>query len=332
MKRARGLLLIGTFLAVAGCGEPSVPTARPTYVAAVEPSPSSTQDPFAAAIRHRAMLGLANDEQHVREVADDPAAVERGKGTYGFPLTAEEFALLERRARGMDDVGEVVRRYGAGQPDTWAGWSVDTPKGLVIAQFTADLPAHRQALASLLHPDAKLELRAARWTLADLGELRRAVRRDEAWFESIGADLIANGIDISGNQVRITIRTNRQDDVPPEILTHFNAAGRMAVLLGGGIWTGGSGDLVVVVRDPEGNPLPNLDCSIDPNHPDASWGEMLLATDEQGVCRFLNVPADLVTVTVRGVAGGPVQWIGSGRLAVVRNDTATIEITAARER
>jgi hypothetical protein len=146
MKRARGLLLIGTFLAVAGCGEPSVPTARPTYVAAVEPSPSSTQDPFAAAIRHRAMLGLANDEQHVREVADDPAAVERGKGTYGFPLTAEEFALLERRARGMDDVGEVVRRYGAGQPDTWAGWSVDTPKGLVIAQFTADLPAHRRRL------------------------------------------------------------------------------------------------------------------------------------------------------------------------------------------
>ena len=334
MTGALGLLAIGILVAVAGCGEPRVPAAPPTPVAAPEslspPASTPTQNPFADVIHLRALLGLPNDEAHVRALADDADAVERGKGAWGFPLTAEELALLERRARGMDEVGEVVRRYGVGQPETWAGWFVDTPKGLVIAQFTADLPAHRQALASLLNPDAKLELRPARWTLAELKALNQSVRDDEAWFESIDTELVANGIDVSGNQVRITIRTNRQDDVAPEVLTHFNAAGRMAVLFGGGIWTGGSGELIVVVRDPAGNTLPNLECTIEADDPDAFRGDpTLFETDDRGRCRYRNIPADVMTVTIRDIYDLG-DWTGSGRVRVRANDTVTLEITAER--
>ena len=336
MRVARWLLGISVSLAVAGCGSPPVSTAVPTDVATPGSTPlsapSAIKNPFADVIHLRALLGLPNDEAHVRALAEDADAVERGKSAWGFPLTAEELAVIEARARNMDQVGEVVRSYAVDHPDTWAGMFVDTPAGSVIAQFTRDLPAHRQALAALLHPDAKLEIRPAQWTLAELKALNQSVRDDEAWFESIDTELIANGVDVSGNKVQVTIRTNREDDVAPEVLTHFNAAERMAVLFGGGIWTGGSGDLVVVVRDPNGNPLPNLECAIEADDPDAFRGDpTLFETDDRGRCRYRNIPADVMTVSIRDIYELG-DWTGSGRVRVRENDTVTLEITAERSR
>lgn len=336
MKGARGLLGIGMVLAVAGCAEPAVPTAPPTQVAAPEsgplPAPSATEDPFADAIHDRALVGLPNDEQHVRDVAADPAAVERGKSAHGFPLTQEELALIEERARNIDEVGEVVRRYAADHQETWAGMFVDTSTGSVIAQFTGNLPAHREALTFLLHPNAKLELRPARWSLADLKALSRSIADDEAWFESVGAELAGAGVAISQNHVEIWIRTNRDDDVVSEIVTHFGGAGRMNIVDLGGVWTGGSGTLIVVARDEAGRPVPNLACSLEADDPDAFRGDpTAFETDESGTCRFRNYPADTMTVTVRGVVGEPRQWSGTTRVAIRPNETVTVDVTVVRE-
>jgi hypothetical protein len=296
---------------------------------AVEPSLSPAERDIVEAIRLRGLLGLRNDEAYVRELASDPDAAP--SRMYGFPMTPDEDRLVEQRAADMDAVSEVVRKYGAEHQDEWAGLYLETPTGLVVAQFTGSLDVHRAELGKLLHPNARLEIRQARWTSAALKELKDRVRADESWFDTIETRLNSLGVDVSGNRLKIGIRTNRED-VIPLIAAQFGGPDRVDVVFEGGIWMDGGGDLVIVARDPTGRPVPNLDCWIEGDDPDSDAGDgIAFATDNDGTCRFRNTAADTVTIFVRGIAGEPRQWRGTARATVRRDDRTTVEVTVVRD-
>lgn len=315
---------------LAACSPAASPESIPlTDPPSVEPSLSLAERDILEAIRLRRLLGLRNDEAYVRELASDPGAAP--SRMYGFPMTPDEDRLVEQRAADMDAVAEVVRKYGAEHADEWAGLYLETPTGsVVVAQFTGSLDVHRAELRGLLHPNARLELHQVRWTSAALKELKDRVRAEESWFDTIETRLNSLGVDVRANRLKIGIRTNR-DDVVPLIAARFGGPDRVDVVFEGGIWTGGSGELIVVARDPGGRPVANLDCWIEGDDPDSDAGDgMLFSTDETGTCRFLNTAADTVTVFLRGGADGSLDWRGTARTTVLRDDRVTVNVTVTR--
>ncbi len=319
-------LLAGAVLVVSACGITPLPLKSPIVTA----RPTTTGEPLLTeASESRQQLGLRADETYVRNLWRDPAAVELGQTSgYGFPITKAELDLVESRARSTKAVTDTIDRYASSHEDVWAGRYVDTTTGSVIARFTDDLAIHRSALARLLHPDARYELRAAEWTKVELEALRVEVRNNKSWFASVDAKLTGLGVDLIANRTIVDVRSNRADIVG---LTteHFRAANRITVRVSPGAWTGGRGDLVVVARDRTGNPVVNLDCVLEVDEPGA-WGNEVRVTGDDGLCRFRRVGATGVTVILRGLVANEVLEFGRGRAMVVAGGTVTLIIRVDR--
>jgi hypothetical protein len=315
-------------LATAGCD--SIPNPLVSPSPQPSPTPSAEEVRLADAIRLRERLGLSTDERWVRTLSLDAEAIARGLGTsgYGFPLTDAELRTLEGRARNANAVTQTITAYAADHPDTWAGLYIDTTTGTVVARFTGDLALHRAAFARSLHAGARYEVAPATWTKAELDVLGDRVRAEEPWFATVGARLTGSGMNIVDNRAQVWVLSNRAD-IEQIVISHFDAAGRMTVETEGPLpWQGPRGDVIVVARDPAGDPVPNLDCALEPSDPNAEKG--LLVSGDDGRCHFRRVAAIDTSVVLRGRVGQEVLVFGRGRITV--RPGGTVELTIMVER
>jgi hypothetical protein len=312
----------------AGCAAHPSPVSLTPTLGSPTPNQAADEALLTEVVARRHSLGLPNERAYVRALFEDSAAVRRGvESGYGFPITQLELTALESRARSMSAVKAAIEAYAANHLDSWAGMYVAPGTSTVVARFVGDVLPHKSALAALLHPAASIEIVTADWSLNELEELRSRMHKEEAWFRSVDSELKGLGVDVMTNRLDVEVGSDRPN-IADLVARHFDAVGRIAVHQGRGPWLGARGDLTVVVHDGNGNPVPNLECSI---HPDdaAAWGDDIRVTDEAGQCRFKGVGATGVTVVIRDVVGDEVVQLGQGQTTVRADRTTRIVFTVS---
>lgn len=304
-------------LSVAGCAPgPTVPSTPAPPASTPEPgAPAITEEELQEAIAFRRLYGLRADEGWVREVAENPASRE-GWDFYGVPLLPSEFADLQHRGLGQDTL-EEVRSYGQLFPDQFSGAYYDPTINAVTVSFTADIERHRTALSNLLPRHARVEIRQARWSSAQLNGFAADVNDEESWFDANGVIFGAAGRRVTEDFVYVQYQG--APDAAERILEHFgNPPWLKTEWLGPVPWTGPRADLTVIARDQGGRPLPGLHCAIQPEDPLVErMSDTLIVTDGGGRCVFHDVPAVTFTLSLS-------EQIGDSRTKVVAE--ARIEV------
>jgi len=226
-----------------------------------DPPPSATPSPSAnpwlsealisEAIQFRLRFGLRSDEAWVRTVAAMPDA-ETGIRAFGFPLTSDEVAVVERRSA----VVPTVETYGASHPDAWAGVYIDSDRH-VVALFTRDLPMHNAALRSLLGPEAPL-VRGVEWTDAELQAVFGRIRDDvhqRKWLLAHDIYPLGVGVDTRANQVSVDVSSARTD-LDKLLEARYDAVGMLTINSDGtGARLMPTGTLAGRVLDASGDPV-----------------------------------------------------------------------------
>ena len=283
-------------------------------------------DPVVEAIALRQRLGMRSDEAYVRALEADPEAGARGRETaFGFAVTVAEAIELDRRVSRTDEVATAIEAYGAGIP-TWAGMFVDQPNGgIVVAQFTGDLELHRAALARLLSPDARYEVRLVGHSLAELVALADRVTADREWFRTVDSYFTGSGADQSESVVVVNVKS-LDPDIAAKVIEHFDAAGLMRVVVSRHMpWTGGYGQIDIVAVDPDGRPVPNVYCWLITDDP-AAWEEGPEVTGDEGICYIRAGATEVIAQIRRETADG---WIvlGETRALIPDKGVVTARIT-----
>ena len=184
---------IGACLLLSACAAPTPSGAVPT-AERVSQVPLSQAD-LEAAREVRLRFGLRADDAWIRAVAANPSS-RVGLTELGVPMTPAEVADIRGRARDTEAVKEVVRSYAAEFPHDWAGMFVDQSQGgRVVAQFSQNVADHRAALVARVHPEASLDVRAVKWSLAELDTNASRVETDKDWFRQVDAELYAADVD-----------------------------------------------------------------------------------------------------------------------------------------
>lgn len=315
-----------TALALGACGSelPDQPSAS------VSVSSSPTPDPVALAMRSRSKAGLRSDPAFVRALLDDPSAVRRG-ARWGMPITEVELRFLDGRQQNAAEVADVITTYGETHPDEWAGMYIDVRTGAVAVLFTDHLVDHENALAKLLDPGARWEVREARWSLAQLRALADRIKAEAEFLRSIGAAYYGGGVDYQANVANVFVQSD-DPNVIQLITDHFDAIGMLRVdLIGNREWSGPRGRLVVVVRYPDLTPADELECELIPDV-SAAWDETTRLTGPTGTCIFDAVGATGVKVRVgRSLADGAWETVGEGDATVLPNDVVVLQIVVPRQ-
>ncbi len=242
------------------------------------------------AIKFRETFGLRADEGWIRLVAADPDS-EEGRFKYGVALTPEEVADLDGRSVAVEAIREQVIRYGLANPDDWAGAYIDQQRGgILVAQFSANVEDHRQALLRGLGPRARLEVLPVEYSLEYLQAEADKIHGTNDWFLTIPAYLTSYGVDVAANRISIDI-SSVEPDAQAIIEDHFGWAGLTKVESDGtGALLLPFGTLRVEVRDARGDPVQGLRCTPVADLAGASYEQMSPVTDRQGVC-VLRLPA-----------------------------------------
>ena len=180
---------------------------------------------------------------------------------------------------------------------------------------------HRAALARLLSPAARWEVREVDPLVLDQIALVERVKTERAWFETIDAellDVVTNPMD--GGIVELTYLSERRD-LDAQIREHFGAPDWLRVERSGAPpWTGPVGDLVILAVDAQGRPVPGLLCS---------FGEGTgLVTAPDGTCRYPGAAATETTVRLMGGINseGSSYVAGSATFTVVANQLTSVRI------
>jgi hypothetical protein len=135
----------------------------------------------------------------------------------------------------------------------------------------------------------------------------------------------------SRNRVTMVVRTKRADIVPL-ILARFDGVGKMEIALEAPRWEGGRGTLIVTAVDKRGQPVANLDCVLDARDIRAvSALNNLQNTGDDGRCRFLNVGATDIEVSLQGRLRGKVVEFGHGIATVRDGEEVMLPITVTRD-
>lgn len=302
-----------TILAVA-CGDPP---ATPS-VAVSTPTPSE----MAESRRFREQFGLRTDDLWISKVAGDPASQE-GLELFGVPLLPSELSELTARTMAYMDAGPIILDYAATVPDDWYGSFIDQQRGgIIVATFFRNTDRHREALARLLPPSARWEVRQVDQRTLDMIAFVARVKADRAWFTTIDAellDVVTNPMD--GGVVELTyIAASRALD--PVILDHYGTPDWLRVERAGGPpWTGPVGDLVVKAIGPGGKPVAGLICHL-------SGGDNALVTDRDGVCRYPAIPAVSYRVELWAGVEESTHVAGLATVSVQANELTTVAIVA----
>ena len=215
MNRTTLLGVIAAALCLAACGPTAVPVPS-TPPATVTAAPTVTPDPsfealVAEGVRVREMLGLRADEEWVRAVTADPGA----RTTFGVPLTLAEEGELGERATSRQELQPVLEQYGAEHPKEYAGLMIDQKKdGMLVILFTGHLEEHAAAIAKLVRPGAKLEVRRAGAASAELEALMNRINSDSDALQSVGVFVLAISTDELAGKLIVEVSTERGDAQP----------------------------------------------------------------------------------------------------------------------
>lgn len=184
------------------CGCATTRTEPPPPPASAQTINPDLSAEIAHAIVIRTDLGLRADPEYVASVHDAPDSI---RSDFGFLVTPDEAAALQRRFAAQDELGALAA-YGAEHPDTFGGLYIDQASGGdVVLLFTTDVERHARA-ASVLAPDGvTARVRKVDFTEADLRELLEGLD-----FDALGPDvqMVEAGVDTVRNVVTLVVKTN----------------------------------------------------------------------------------------------------------------------------
>ena len=304
------------------------------------PEPIISPEQLAAAIRFRAAVGFRAEPEYVLALAGDPRS-RAGMKEYAAPLTLEELAELRGRARNADEIQPIIKEYGSTHPDAWAGTFTDHDGGgVVVGLFTSDLAEHEAAIRRLTAPEARFEVRHARWTLRELQELQRRIERGRSWFLAQGPRLAAVGLDPHANRVMVEIGAinrgegdlrfrTRDPQLEATIERHFSGAEMIAFRWGRTVyWQGPRGRMVIRVVDAMGRAVPDIECVPTPDDPGAlQTGDIGISTGPDGTCEVEAAGATGYDVEVgHHGPGGAWSSLGRGRVVVPPSGVGRVQI------
>jgi hypothetical protein len=288
-----------------------------------------SQSPVAAdqldeATRFRQDFGLVDTEAWINEVAADPRA---SSEEFGTPLMPFELMELQSRALNADAVIPVVQAYGALHGEVFGGTYIDHDSGgHVVALFTDDLSDHEAALASELHPDAEILVRACRYSIESLEDLHERVLIDRERIEALGVTVGSIGVSVPENVLLVGLSG-------PDP----SAAGDVAALVGAGrmvrFWWDQSaelprGSLRGRVVDQDGQPAPGLELRFVPDSGDFEPdGGTAFGTSPNGEFEIPRIAALGWRIDVVQIIDGTEQRVvGSEHVRVVANKDTVLEI------
>jgi len=274
----RGVRRVGLALAmalaivVAGCSRSAAPdqttgATAPGAAASVDAAASASTDPGASAsaaplpsaiayaIHQRQAFGLRDDLAWVEQVAADPTA---RIFPLDFLMTPDEATAFEARQASFDEVVAAVQAYAATVTDEFGGVYLDQQNGHVVAQFTAHLEQHRQAILEHLGKAGPLVVQQVTYT--ETGSTRAAIPHlaDWDWLKSLDAAATGVGVDTIKNCTVLEI-SSTNPDAPALILAHYGQpTGKLRVESDGtGIYLMPRGWVDVSVKVAKGaSPLP----------------------------------------------------------------------------
>jgi hypothetical protein len=327
IRRALTAALAVSLAAACGSSDPSTRPDTP----AVSTSPQATvalpqlsTHELEEAIRFRETFGLRADVFWIRQVAADPES--RGHAEFGVLLTPDEFAdMMRRNSIGLDAIKGIVSDYGRAHPEDWAELFTDQQRGgILVAQFSANVDEHREALLGQLGPDSPLEIREVKWSYAELRAKADTLRGTEDWFLTIPAVLTGWGVDVTTNRISIKISSVNRD--PTKLIEeHFGWEGLVEVQSDGtGRFLVPRGTLRVLVRDAGGRPVRGVQCEAQTDLGTGSEG-LGPGTDRQGVC-LLDLEATGVWIHIMRGSGPTRETLATGRAVVVPGETSEVII------
>lgn len=324
-SRSDFALSVTLAISLLGCGSTLQPSVAPPATASARTEP--TAEELTSALRFRATFGLRSDDSWIRKVFTDPSS-DDGQ-TFGVPLLPDEVARVMAAQASANATATLVAAYGAAVPDDWAGMFVDQQAGgTVVARFTTNVAEHRTALLALLPAGAKVEVRSATWTDAELREFISRVELERGWFPTIGTDLYTVEIGGLDNLGGIDVRFDGPATSASAIEAHFGDPPWLrAVWNGPGEWTGARGDLEIYTTDAAGRPVPLL--GIDLNSEDDRvdvMGGIGYGTDEHGHLLRKRLPAVAYLVRAFRGSGDERVQVGEGRVIVPPNGRALIRL------
>jgi len=329
MSRRFGRSVFALFVTLAisllGCGSTLQPIVAPPATASARTEP--TVEEVTSALRFRATFGLRSDDSWIRKVLTDPSS-DDGQ-TFGVPLLPDEVARVMAAQASANATATLVAAYGAAVPDDWAGMFVDQQAGgTVVARFKANVSEHRTALLSLLPAGAKVDVRSATWTDAELREFISRVELERGWFPTIGTELYTVEIGGLDNLGGIDVRFDGPAASASAIEAHFgNPPWLRAVWNGPGEWTGARGDLEVYTTDAVGRPVPLLEIDVisqdERIDADPGYG---IGADEHGHLLRKGLPAVVYLVRAFRGSGDERVQVAEGRVIVPPNERASISL------
>jgi len=274
IRSIQAAILGGLVIVAGGCGGRPAESERSSLAPVSTPSPADVEE----SRRFREKFGLRADDAWIAAVAANPTA-EEAEVIFGVPLLPYEVADLMARNQAHHEAGPIVLEYARTVPDDWYGSYIDQQRGgTIVAQFFRNTDRHREALAGLLPPSARWEVRQVDQRTLDTIAFVARVKADRAWFATIDAellDVVTNPMD--GGIVELTYLA-RSRDLDPVILDHYAAPEWLRVeRAGGNPWTGPRGDLVIRAVNTRGDAVPGLSCDL---------GGDTSMTDRAGTCRF----------------------------------------------
>ena len=163
---------------------------------------------LADALRVRRELGLTTDERSIRALLADPSADRRLE----TPITAAEAKVMQARAtiqRGLQPMRDRMSR----STDDFAGLWLSYPKGgttdnalTVNVNVVAGRESAASDLPAMVPKNATLQVHLVPFSGRQLGDVRMALRRDEAWFKSaLGTRLVMTETDVVRNQMAVYV-------------------------------------------------------------------------------------------------------------------------------
>lgn len=321
---AASIVLLATAM-VAACqpGSQSADTPRTVVGSRTIPTAPPPSDQMAAWAEFRRTVGLRDDQAWMRYVASHPDALTE----FPAPLMPFEVADLGRDAATTRQVIGIIRTYGVAFPAEWAGAFVED--GRAVAAFTGNVDAHRATLEAMVGGSSVIDVREARYSLAELSDFASDVSTDVDWFETQGARLYAADVDESENAVRVRYLASGRE-VETSILERYRNADWLLPEWDGPLpWVGPTGGVVIRVVDPAGSAVVGVYCTVTPVDRLVPNGEALWTTDAGGRCRIGRLATVVYEIEIRREPGDSTL---AGRAVVSIAADAMVEVTITLDR